>query len=109
MEWGDRELTNEILAWKFPLVWGKKFGERFVERFREKFGESFMEKLSVMWFCQCLWNNTWLRTIYEHEPACVIVTLFNIFGICGNIANKGSSRMGILGNPIAPNVHLIQS
>ena len=22
MEWGNGELTNQILSWKFPLVWG---------------------------------------------------------------------------------------
>ena len=33
-------------------------------------------------FCQLtltLWQNTWLRMIYKHEPACVILTLFNFF------------------------------
>ena len=36
-----------------------------------------------MWFCKCFHygKNTWLRTIHEHEPACVILTLFNIWFI----------------------------
>ena len=26
LEWGDRELINQILIWKFPLVWEKICG-----------------------------------------------------------------------------------
>ena len=74
LEWGEGELTNQLLAWKFPLVcdlgkswgevwgrvwgnvqgkvWGKvqemfreMFGEKFGERFREKFREMFVGKV----------------------------------------------------------------
>ena len=38
MEWGNSELTNQILAWKFPLV-QEGFRERFGEKFRKGLGK----------------------------------------------------------------------
>ena len=93
MEWGDSKPTIQILAWKFPWVWAKLQVKLQVKVWAK--AEAIvqakvlanvhakvqakcrgMDKYYVVSLVLTLWKNT-----YEHESACVILTLFNILVI----------------------------
>ena len=56
MEWGDIELTNQILAWKFPWVWAKlleKLQPKLWTKLQSKVRAKLQEWISIMWFHYC--------------------------------------------------------
>ena len=98
LEWGDGEIANQILflLWKpqakpranlrqnLGQTSGKTLGKPWAKppaNLRQTSGkpwENLGQNLGQTWVLT-LCKNTWLRTIYEHEPACVILTLLNIY------------------------------
>ena len=73
---------------------GNGSGNGLGNGFGNSLGNSLVNSSGNIQFCQLtltLWQNTWLRMIYKHEPACVILTLFNFFSFhqVGFFGGKG--------------------